>query len=203
MPAKRFSKILRRYFITGLAVIVPLWVTILIIRALAGLIDNTFKLMPPVLQPKTYIQFFGIEFIIALLLIFFVGLLASNYIGKKLFKFGEILLAKIPVVKTIYQGVKSLITGIVGDKKVFSHVVLLEYPIPGFSFIGFVTGEGTDLVAGSEGKKMLKIFVPTTPNPTTGFFCIAAEDKVQTLDINVEEAFKLIISAGFADLKME
>lgn len=202
MLTKKFAKTLRRYFITGIVVIVPIWVTVLIIRWVINLINNTFNLLPPVLQPKTYVQFFGIGLIIALLLIMLVGALGSNYIGKRLLRLGENLLAKIPVIKTIYQGVKYLTTGIVGDKKVFSRVVLLEFPIKGLSFIGFVTGEAGDLVPKSRGKKMLKVFVPTTPNPTTGFFCIASEDEVQSLDISVEEAFKLILSAGFADLRM-
>lgn len=202
MLAKKFAKTLRRYFITGIVVIVPIWVTVLIIRAVINLINNTFNVLPSVLQPKTYVQFFGVGLIIALLLIMLVGALGSNYLGKRFLRFGENLLEKIPVVKTIYQGVKYLTTGIVGDKKVFSRVVLLKFPKMGLSIIGFVTGEAAGLVPDSRGKKLLKVFVPTTPNPTTGFFFIVAEDEVQSLDISVEEAFKLIISAGFADLKM-
>jgi uncharacterized membrane protein len=202
MLAKKFAKTLRRYFITGIVVIVPIWVTVLIIRAVINLINKTFNFLPLVLQPKTYFQFFGVGLIIALLLIMLVGVLGSNYLGKRFLRFGENLLEKIPVVKTIYQGVKYLTTGIVGDKKVFSRVVLLEFPARGLSLIGFVTGEAAGLVPDSRGKKLLKVFVPTTPNPTTGFFFIVAEDELQFLDISVEEAFKLIISAGFADLKM-
>jgi len=203
MMSKKFTKTLRRYFIAGIVVIVPIWVTVLIIRWVINLINKTFNFLPLVLQPKTYFQFFGIGLIIAILLIMLVGALGSNYLGKRFLRFGENLLAKIPVVKTIYQGVKYLTTGIVGDKKIFSRVVLLEFPIKGLSFMGFVTGEAAGLVPDSRGKKLLKVFVPTTPNPTTGFFCIAAEDEVQPLDISVEEAFKLIISAGFADLRID
>ncbi len=203
MPARKLGKTLRRYFITGIMVIVPIWVTVLIVRWIINLINNTFNFLPVVLQPKTYVQFFGIGLVIALLIILLVGLLGSNYIGKRFLRLGESLLAKIPVIKTVYQGVKYLTTGIVGDKKIFSRVVLLEFPIKGLSFIGFVTGEAEDLIPSSSGKKMLKVFIPTTPNPTTGFFCIAAEDQVQSLDISVEEAFRLIISAGFADLRIQ
>lgn len=202
MPAKKFTKTLRRYFITGIVVIVPIWVTVLIIRAVINLINKTFNFLPLVLQPKTYVQFFGIGLIVALLLILLVGALGSNYLGKKFLRFGENLLSRIPVIKTVYQGVKYLTTGIVGDKKVFSRVVLLEFPMKGLSLIGFVTGEAAGLVPDSRGKKLLKVFVPTTPNPTTGFFFIVEEEEVQSLDISIEEAFKLIISAGFADLRM-
>lgn len=201
MLIRKFSRLLRRYFIAGMVFIIPLWVTIFILKWMISLVDNTFNLAPPVLRPRTYISFFGVELLIALLLIILVGVIASNYLGKKFLVVGERILAKIPVIKTIYQGVKYLTAGIMGEKKVFSRVVLLEFPIKGLSFIGFVTGEATHLLPQGGEKKMLKIFIPTTPNPTTGFFCIAAEDEVQPLDISVDEAFKLIISAGFADLK--
>lgn len=203
MAAKSPYKIFRKYFITGMIVIIPLWVTILVIRAVVNLVNDTFHLLPPAVHPRTYIPFRGIEYLIAFLLIILIGLLASNFMGRKFLGFGESLLSKIPVVKTIYQGVKHLTIGIVGERKIFSRVVLLEYPIKGLLFIGFVTGEIIPSLTPSEGRKMLKVFVPTTPNPTSGFFCIVAEDEVKNLNISVDEAFKLIISAGYADLKFD
>lgn len=201
MVIEKLSKIFRKYFVTGMIVIVPLWITIIVIRAVANLIDGTFDLLPPVVHPRTYIPFFGIELLIAFLLIIIVGIITSNFVGKKFVSHGEIILAKIPVIKTIYQGVKQLTTGILSENKMFSRVVLLEFPIKGLFFIGFVTGEGSHIIPGNGGRKMLKIFIPTTPNPTTGFFCIAGEDEVKYLDISVDEAFKLIISAGFSEQK--
>lgn len=180
-------------------VIVPIWVTVFMIKAVVNFIDDSFKLLPPSVQPRTYFPFFGIEFIIALLLIIFIGVFASNFFGKKLLNLGEITLAKIPVIKTVYQAVKHLTTGIFSDRKIFSRVVLLEFPIKGLSFIGFVTGEDKKIIPLQNGKKMLKVFVPTTPNPTSGFFCIAAEDEVKYLDMTVDEAFKTIISAGYGE----
>jgi uncharacterized membrane protein len=200
---KKISSIFRRYFIAGMIVIIPLWVTIIVINAMVNLIDDTFNLLPPVAHPRTYIPFFGVELFIAFLFIILVGVVVSNYLGKKILGLGELLLAKIPVVKTIYHGVKHLTTGIVSDKKVFTRVVLLEFPIKGLFFIGFVTGEGTPFIQDKGSRNMLKIFVPTTPNPTSGFFCMAAEDEVKHLDISVDEAFKLIISAGYADLRTD
>ncbi|UCC40547.1 MAG: DUF502 domain-containing protein [Candidatus Aminicenantes bacterium] len=198
MIKQKFSKIFRKYFITGMIVIIPLWVTIIVIKALVNMLDGTFDLFPPVIHPRTYIPFFGIELLIAVLIIIIVGIITSNFIGKKFVSLGETILAKIPVVKTIYQGVKQLTTGILSEKKMFSRVVLLEFPIKGLFFVGFVTGEGSHIIPGNGGRKMLKIFIPTTPNPTSGFFCIAAEEEVRYLDISVDEAFKLIISAGFS-----
>ncbi len=194
-------KQLRKYLVTGLVVIIPIWVTVLLLRAIVNLIRDAFAFLPPALHPRTYISFFGIELVIALLIIFLVGLIANNIFGKKFLKFGELILAKIPIIKTLYQGVKQLTIGVIGEKKMFSRVVLLEFPIKGLSFIGFVTGEDTQLHPSLDGKKKLKIFIPTTPNPTSGFFCVAAEDAVTYLDISTDEAFKLIISAGYSNLE--
>jgi uncharacterized membrane protein len=201
MIAQKMLKIIRKYFVTGMIVIIPIWVTILILRAIVHFIQGAFALLPPSLHPHTYISFFGIELVIAVVLILLIGLLASNFFGKKFLKLGELLLARIPVIKTVYQGVKHLTIGILGEKRMFSKVVLLEFPIKGLSFIGFVTGEDTQLSPKREGKKWLNIFIPTTPNPTSGFFCVAAEKEVTYLDITVDEAFKLIISAGYSNLQ--
>lgn len=203
MWKEKILKVFRRYFVTGLIVIIPLWVTVLIVRVVVKWIEGTFDFLPDVIHPQTYIPFRGIEYVIALLLIILVGVLASNYFGRRLFSLGETLLTKIPVIKTIYQGVKHLTIGVIGEKKIFQRAVLLEFPIKGLFFIGFVTGEVTPSLPSIETKKMLKIFVPTTPNPTSGFFCIAAEDEVKSLDISIDEAFKLIISAGYAELQID
>jgi uncharacterized membrane protein len=200
MITQKMLKPIRKYFVTGMVVIIPIWVTILILRAVVNLIQNAFALLPPTIHPRTYISFFGIELVIAVVLILLIGLLASNFFGKKFLKLGELILAKIPVIKTVYQGVKHLTIGVLGEKRMFSKVVLLEFPIKGLSFIGFVTGEDTQLVRNRDGKKMLNIFIPTTPNPTSGYFCVAAEEEVTYLDISVDEAFKLIISAGYSNL---
>jgi uncharacterized membrane protein len=158
-------------------------------------------MLPPNIQPQTLLPFFGVEIIIAFLLIILIGFLVSNFLGRKFVSIGEKILAKIPVVKTIYQGVKQLTTGIVSDKKMFSKVVLIQYPVRNLHQIGFVTGEDKHFVKNDTGEKMLKIFIPTTPNPTSGFFCIVPESEVQYLDLTADEAFRLIISAGSADPK--
>lgn len=199
MLIKKISKIFKNYFVTGMIVIVPLLVTFLVIRALGNIIDNLFNLLPPNLQPQTYIPVFGIELVIAFILIILVGMLVSNFLGKKFLSLWESFLKRIPLVKTIYQGVKQLTSGIVSDKKMFSKVVLIQYPVRNLYVIGFVTGEDKHFIKNPEGKKMLKIFIPTTPNPTSGFFCIVPEDEVQYLDITSEEAFRLIISAGSSE----
>lgn len=161
--------------------------------------DKTFSLLPPVLQPRTYVSFAGIEILIAVVFILLIGFLVNNIIGNKMIAIGEKILSKIPIIRTIYHGVKHLTKGIVGEKKIFSQAVLIEFPIKGLKFIGFVTGADTFETDKSK-QKVLKIFIPTTPNPTSGFFCYAPEDRVEKLDLTVDEAFKLIISAGYANL---
>ena len=199
MLSKKISKIFKSYFVTGIIVIVPLLVTYIVIRALVNTIGKLFALLPPNLQPQTYIPFFGVEIIIAFILIILIGFLVSNFLGRKFMGIGEKILAKIPIVKTIYQGVKQLTTGIVSDKKMFSKVVLIQYPVRNLHQIGFVTGEDKHFIKNDTGQKMLKIFIPTTPNPTSGFFCIVPESEVQYLDLTADEAFRLIISAGSAE----
>jgi uncharacterized membrane protein len=200
MIKKNFLKLLRNNFLAGAIIIVPIWVTILLVKALVNVFSSTFALLPAAIQPKTYISFAGVEIVIAFLFILVIGILANNIIGKKLVSYGELILSKIPFVRTIYQGVKHLTSGIVGEKKIFSQAVLLEFPIKGLKFIGFVTGEETSQLTQSKAR-LLKIFIPTTPNPTSGFFCYAPEDSVEKLNITVDEAFKLIISAGYANLE--
>lgn len=200
MKGKNIPRLIRNNLFAGAIVIIPVWVTILLIKALVNIFDRTFALLPTVLQPKTYISFAGVEIVIAFIFVLVVGFLVNNIIGKKLVSYGEIILSKIPIVRTIYHGVKQLTSGIVGEKKIFSQAVLLEFPISGFKFIGFVTGvESPGMIP--DMQKLLKIFIPTTPNPTSGFFCYAPESRVEKLNITVEEAFKLIISAGYANLE--
>jgi len=203
MIAKKITKIIRNYFVAGMITIIPVWITVLAIMAIVNLVTDTFNLLPPALQPSTYFPYFGVELVIALFLIIIVGFIANNFFGKRIIKLGESILAKIPIVKTVYQSVKHLTTGIVSDKKIFSRVVLIEFPIKGILCIGFVTGEDTQFLGGREKRKMLKIFVPTTPNPTTGFFCLAPEEEVKPLHLSVDEAFKMIMSVGYSDLKID
>ena len=199
MFLKQIMKLFRRFFVTGLIVTIPLWVTILLIKAIESLVQDAMSIVPASFHPRTYIPFYGIELVIAILLIIMIGVVANNFLGKKFFRKGESLLGRIPIIKTVYQGVKLLTVGIFGDKKIFSRVVLLEYPIQGLHFIGFVTGEGVRGLPHNSESKMLRVFVPTTPNPTSGFFCFVPEEKVTDLNMSIDEAFKLIISAGYSD----
>lgn len=178
--------------------IIPLWITIVVLQAIIRFTDSALNILPKFINPQTYLPIPGIGVVIALVLIIVVGALASNYFGNKMLIYVENLLNKIPFVRTIYQGVKQLMEGTITNKgSIFSRVVLVEFTRRGIYFIGFVTGSTTQKFLGTE-KKYLKVFIPTTPNPTSGFFCILPEEEVHYLDISVDAAFKLIISAGFA-----
>lgn len=198
MSIHSLFKLIRKNFTAGVVFVLPIWITVLLVKALINVLDDMFSLFPAPLRPATYLAFPGIEIIIALLVLVFVGFLVNNFIGANIIKLSDHLVSKIPVVRTVYQAVKHLTTGIVGDKKIFSQVVQVEFPIKGLHFIGFVTGEDTWRLKPG-GERVLKIFIPTTPNPTSGFFCFAPESSVKKMDISVEEAFRLVISAGYAN----
>lgn len=201
MLREKISKIFKKYFLTGMLVIIPLWITIVVLQAFINITDSALNILPKVLNPKTYLPLPGIGVVIAFILIILVGVLASNYFGRRIVVYAENLLNKIPFVRTIYQGVKQLMEGTLKDRgTIFSRVALVEFPRKGMYFIGFVTGTTTQRIQNIE-KSFIKIFIPTTPNPTSGFFCMLPEEEVQYLDISVDEAFKLIISAGFAEKK--
>ncbi len=199
MLKEKFNKIFKKYFLTGMLVIIPLWITVVVLQAFINITDSALNILPSVVNPKTYFPFPGIGIVIALILIIVVGALASNYFGNRVLLYVENLVNKIPFVRTIHQGVKQLMQGTLTTNKdsVFSRVVIIEFPRKGMYFIGFVTGTTVQRFR-SEEKKFLKIFIPTTPNPTSGFFCMVPEEDAQYLDISIDEAFKLIISAGFA-----
>jgi len=128
-----------------------------------------------------------------------VGFLARNYIGSKLIEFWENIVNKIPFIRTIYVAIKQLGEAIFAKKeKDFKRVVLIEYPREGIFTLAFTTGIGEGEIQKKTKKRVLNIFVPTTPNPTSGFYLLVPEDEIKFLDMSVEDAFKLIISGGMA-----
>jgi uncharacterized membrane protein len=193
-----FIKIIRNNFTAGVIFIIPIWITILMIKALAKVLDDFFALFPAGSKLLSSLNFPGAKVLITLVSVLALGFLVNNLIGKKIIKLSDTLISKLPVVRTIYQAVRHLTTGIVGDRKIFTQAVQIEYPIKGLHFIGFVTGEEFQDPK-QEEKKILKVFIPTTPNPTSGFFCYANENAVKKMNISIEDAFKLVISAGVAD----
>lgn len=190
-------KRLKNYFLAGILVIVPLVITIWVITLFIGWTDNFLDFLPSRFHPHTYIPIPGWGFIIAVVLIFTYGMVATNYLGKKILSFWDHQVEKIPLIRGIYGSVRQLLESLfMQTGRHFQRVVLIEFPRPGMYSIAFITGESRKEIRDKTGKKLLNIFYPTTPNPTTGFFIMLPEDEVTELDISVEDAFKLIVSGG-------
>jgi uncharacterized membrane protein len=189
----------RRHFLTGLLVIVPLGLTFFVVSWIVGFMDQILDFIPPKLHPDTYLPFSipGLGVIVTLFIIQFVGLLSANLFGRKVVKTYEQVLDRIPFVRGVYLAVKQLLEQILSqDADRFRRAVLVEYPRKGIYSIGFVTGVGAGQVQENTPEKVLNVFIPTTPNPTSGYYLLVPEKDVVSLNLTVEQAFKIIISAG-------
>jgi uncharacterized membrane protein len=191
---------LRKYFISGLLVWLPVWVTLLVIKFLIDLLSKSLLLLPQQYQPDVLIGFHipGVGVIVTVLVIFFTGLLAANFIGRRLVALGDAMMARIPLVRTIYTGVKQVTqTLFTPGGQSFRKVLLVEYPREGVWSIAFQTGEvGKEIEGRLNSEPMVSFFIPTTPNPTSGFLMMAPKNKVVELDMSVDQALKFVISLG-------
>ena len=184
---------------TGFVAMIPVGVTLYIIAFLIRTMDNLVKIIPHRFQPDELLGFHipGLGIIITLILIFIIGLVTKSYLGRKAVTLGEWIVDKIPFVSGIYKGVKQLVDAIFSGKhKSFRKAVLIEYPRKGLYSIAFVTGDSQGEVQEKTAEKHINLFIPTTPNPTSGFYIMIPENDVIPLDMSVEEAFSLIISGG-------
>ncbi len=190
---------LRKYIITGLLIWVPLGITILVIKLLVDLLDRTILFLPPTWRPEILFGFDipGIGIIISSVIIFTTGFFLTNFAGRRLIKWGEGLLERIPLVRSIYSAVKQVTETILSsDSDTFSEVLLIEYPRKGVWTLCFKTGESPQPFDDIAEKKLITVFVPTTPNPTSGFILFVLCIEVTKLDIDVEDALKLVMSLG-------
>ncbi len=191
---------LKNYFLTGLLVVVPIALTFLVVRWIVTFMDHYLsRVLPPAWQPDHLFGVWvpGLGLVATLLLIMLVGVLTANIFGRKLVHFYEFLLDKIPFVKGIYSLFKQVADTVISrDRGAFRKVVLIEYPRRDIWAVAFVTGISEGEVQEVTSKRLVNIFVPTTPNPTSGFYILVPEDDMIELSMTVEEAFKLIISGG-------
>src|SRR3990167_1236992 len=191
---------LQRYFISGLLIWLPLLVTILVIKFLVDLLGNILSLLPHNYQPDTLIGFHipGIGVIITLAVIFLTGLIVDNFIGRKLVEWGDALIARIPLVRTVYTSVKQVLeTLFTPGGQSFRKVLLVEYPRTGMWTIAFQTGETLPEIEKTlNTDSMISLYVPTTPNPTSGFLLILPRASVIEVEMSVEQALKFVISLG-------
>jgi len=192
-------RLLRKYLIAGLLVWLPLAATVVVIKLLIDLLDKTILLFPPEWQPETLFGFSipGFGIIVGVLILILTGVFAANLFGRKLVDFWEAILGRIPLVRTIYTTVKQVLeTLFTSNSESFRRVVLIEYPRKGIWSLGFQTNEALAAAKEASGKDLISIFIPTTPNPTSGFIVMLPAEDVTQLDITVEDGFKFIISMG-------
>ena len=192
-------KRIRRIIVAGLLVWLPLGITIFIIRLLLDLLGQTYKIIPEFLRPESILGFSipGFEILLALVIIFTTGLIAANFIGKSLVDWWESLLDKIPLVRNIYSPLKKFSELILSDQtQSFSKVLLIEYPRKGLYSLCFQTSKNLGEIEKKSGRDVVCVFVPTTPNPTSGLILMVPEEDVIELDMSVEDGLKMIISLG-------
>lgn len=190
---------MKKYFITGLLVLVPLFITVWVLTSLISMMDRSLLLLPVEWRPKAQfgVEVPGLGALLTLLIIFVTGLIATNFFGKQLILLWESLLARVPVVKSIYSSVKQVSDTLFSDSgNAFRQAVLVQFPHDGAWTIAFVTGTpGGDVVNHLQGD-FVSVYVPTTPNPTGGYFLMLPRESVIALDMTVDEALKYIISMG-------
>lgn len=190
---------MRRYFITGLLIWVPLGITIWVMGLLIGTMDKSLLLLPTAYQPESLLGFYipGIGVILTLLIVFLTGLLAGNLFGQQFLQFSERMLVRIPVVKSIYSSVKQVSDTLFSSSgNAFRKALLVQYPRVGVWTLAFQTGTPAKELAGFLPGEHISVYVPTTPNPTSGFFLIMAKSDVIELEMPVDVALTYIISMG-------
>ena len=191
---------LRNSFVAGLVVVTPITVTAWLIYTFVTFVDGQVKpLIPKVYNPETYLPFAipGLGLIFAIVFITMLGALAANFFGRTLVSVGEGIVERVPFVRNIYGALKQIVhTVALQSERSFQEVVLVQYPRPGLWAIGFVTATAKGPVAEAFTEDHVGVFVPTTPNPTSGFLLYAPRSELHHLNMSVEEGAKLIVSAG-------
>lgn len=190
---------LRRYFIAGLLVLLPIWVTLLIIKFVVNLVDQSLSLLPRDYQPDYLfgVHIPGLGIIFGITLVLLTGMLVTNFIGTWFLALWEALLARIPLVRSIYMGVKQVLSTLfTPGGQAFRKVVLVEYPRKDVWTMAFQTGTGFVMPGDESGEDLVTVFVPTTPNPTAGFLLLVPRQQVVELKLSIDQALKYIISLG-------
>ena len=201
IPLKKQPKMarLRRYILTGLLVWVPLAVTLFVFQLIIGYADGLLLLLPEAWQPKALFGFniWGLGAIVVLVVLFLTGFLASNYLGRFLLRLGNEFVEHIPVVRSVYSAVKQISDTMFTNKgNSFRKVVMIRYPQKDTWSLAFQTSESLGEVNMKMPGHMVSVFVPTTPNPTSGFLLMVSQEDMIELDMSVDDALKMIISLG-------
>lgn len=189
----------RRYMIAGLLLWLPVGVTVIILRFLVDLMDRTLLLLPAGWRPDALLGFRipGLGLLLALVVLLITGVALTNLVGRQLIHWWENLLKRIPIVRSIYSGAKIFTETVFSDKgKAFKSVLLVEYPRKGIWTLGFQSGEEVAEAAHHAGRGLVCVFIPTTPNPTSGFIIMVPREDVMPLDMSVDDAMRLIFTLG-------
>jgi len=191
---------LRNYFVTGIVVLVPIGVTLYLTRFF---IRISSKLIPAEINPNNYLPILipGLEIILAIIFITLIGYLSLSFIGKKILQLFNDLLKRIPILRTIYSAIGQMAETLAPKRKSKKSVVLVEYPRKGSWAVGFATKDNKGEISKRTNQKLVNVFVPTTPNPTSGFLLMFPKKEIIYLDMNFEEASKFIVSAGTSNPK--
>ena len=193
-----FSRI-RNNFIAGIVALIPIGITLYLTLFIIKL---STKLIPKEINPNNYLPFDipGLEIIIALILITFVGWLSLSFLGQKFFELFNNVLKKIPILRTIYSAIGQMTESFTKNEKNKSSVVLLEYPRKGVWAVGFATKDNEGVIADKVNEELINVFLPTTPNPTSGFLLMVPKKELIYLDVSFEQASKFIVSAGTSNI---
>jgi len=193
-----FSRI-RNNFIAGIVALIPIGITLYLTLFIIKLSTN---LIPKEINPNNYLPFDipGLEILIALILITFVGWLSLSFLGQKFFELFNNILKKIPILRTIYSAIGQMTESFTKNEKNKSSVVLLEYPRKGIWAVGFATKENKGVIAEKINEEIVNVFLPTTPNPTSGFLLMVPKKELIYLDVTFEQASKFIVSAGTSNI---
>ena len=191
---------LRNYFITGIVVLVPIGITLYLTKFF---ISISSKLIPEGINPNSYLPFLipGLEIFLAVIFITLIGYLSLSFIGKKILQLFNDLLKKIPILRTIYSAIGQMAETLAPKRKTRKSVVLIEYPRKGTWAVGFATKDNKGEISKKTNQNLVNVFVPTTPNPTSGFLLMFPKEELVYLDMSFEEASKFIVSAGTSNPK--
>jgi len=189
---------MKRYLIAGLLVWVPLGVTVMVIKLLVDIMDQTLLLLPESYRPDALLGFHipGIGVVLSVIVVLGTGIIVANLFGRKLVRLWESILSRIPLVRSIYASVKQILETVFSSGQSFRKVLLVEYPRRGMWTLAFQSGTTRGEAQARTGVEVINVFIPTTPNPTSGFFIMLPKDDVVELDMDVDDGLKMIISAG-------
>ena len=201
MPKKKKTSVIKRlrnYFITGAVVLIPIAITLYLTLFI---IKISTKVLPKELNPNNYlpVDIPGLEIFISVFIITLIGFISVSFLGKKIIEFINNLLKRIPILRTIYSAIRQMTQSLTSSDNTGKSVVLIEYPRKEVWVIGFATKENKGIISKTLKQELINIFVPTTPNPTSGFLLLVPKKDVIHLDISFEQASKFIVSAGTSD----